>query len=71
MLISVNSDDPKMFNTSLADEYRSLVRDFGFSEQEIGKIILLGIESSWLAKEKKNSLVKEFEAEPSWKRIMG
>ena len=70
LLISVNTDDPKMFNTSLADEYRSLVRDCGFSEQEIGKILLLGIESSWLPKEKKNSLAKAFKADPSWKTIM-
>jgi adenosine deaminase len=71
MIISVNTDDPKMFNTSLANEYRLLVEDCGFSKQEICKIILLGIRSSWLSEEKKNSLVKKFELEPSWKSIMG
>lgn len=61
LIISVHTDDTKMFNTSLADEYRLLVQNCGFSEQEICKIILLGIESSWLLEEKKNSLVQKFE----------
>ena len=71
LIISVNTDDPKMFNTSLADEYRLLVQNCGFSKQEICKIILLGIRSSWLSEEKKNSLVKKFEQETSWQSIMG
>jgi len=71
LIISVNTDDPKMFNTSLADEYRMLVQNCGFCKEEICKIILLGIESSWLSEEKKKSLVKNFEQESSWKNIMG
>lgn len=71
LIISVNTDDPKMFNTSLSEEYRLLVQNCGFSKQEICKIILLGIRSSWLSEEKKNSLVKKFEQETSWKIIMG
>jgi len=70
LIISVNTDDPKMFNTSLADEYRLLVQNCGFSKKEICKIILLGIKSSWLSEEKKNSLVKKFEMETSWMSIM-
>jgi adenosine deaminase len=66
LIISVNTDDPKMFNTSLADEYRLLVQNCGFSKQEICKILLLGIESSWLSEEKKNSLVQKFEQENAW-----
>jgi adenosine deaminase len=71
LLISVNTDDPKMFNTSLAEEYRLLVENCGFSKQEICTIILLGIESSWLSEAKKRSLVKKIEKETSWKVIMG
>jgi adenosine deaminase len=70
LIISVNTDDPKMFNTSLADEYRLLVQNCGFSKQEICKIILLGIKSSWLLEEKKNSLVQKFEQESAWKNII-
>ncbi|MFC1492846.1 adenosine deaminase [candidate division KSB1 bacterium] len=71
LIISVNTDDPKMFNTSLAEEYRLLVQDCGFSKQEICKIILLGIRSSWQSEEKKGILTKKFEQETSWKSIMG
>ena len=71
LIISVNTDDPKMFNTSLADEYRLLVQKCEFSKKEICKIILLGIKSSWQSEEKKNSLSQEFEQETSWKSIMG
>ncbi len=71
LIISVNTDDPKMFNTSLADEYRLLVEHCGFSEQDICQIILLGIRSSWLSEEKKSSLADQFELESSWQNIIG
>ena len=71
LIISVNTDDPKMFNTSLADEYRILENSCGFSRQDICKIILLGIRSSWLSEDRKNVIVKKFEQESSWKSIMG
>ena len=70
LLISVNSDDPKMFNTSLADEYRVLVQHCGFTKQEICRIILLGIQSSWLSEDRKYALIKNFELESSWRAIM-
>ncbi len=69
LMISINTDDPKMFNTSLSREYRSLVEDCGFSKREICDIILLGIKSSWLTEEKKKSLIEKFEREPSWKTV--
>jgi adenosine deaminase len=69
-LISVNTDDPALFNTSLAEEYRSLAGECGFSPGEICHIILLGIDSSWLPEEKKHALQKKFEGETSWKTIM-
>jgi adenosine deaminase len=64
--ISVNTDDPKMFNTSLAEEYRRLSEDCGFSRPEICEIILSGIRSSWLTENKKKSLAAEFVRDPSW-----
>ncbi len=71
LIISVNTDDPKMFNTSLANEYHMLVQNCGFTKKDICKIILLGVKSSWMAEEKKNLLIKKFKQEPSWKNIMG
>ena len=66
LTISVNTDDPKMFETSLDEEYRLLELECGFTKEEICKIILLGVQSSWLSKEGKKSLAESFMAEPSW-----
>jgi adenosine deaminase len=60
---SVNSDDPKMFGNSLADEYLALETELGFSRGEIESVILQGIKTSWLAKERKEELVSQFECE--------
>ena len=70
-IISINTDDPKMFDTSIADEYRLLVEDCGFSKRDICKIIQLGIRSSWMSEEKKQSFISKFELDKTWKSIMG
>ncbi len=66
LLVSVNTDDPKMFGTSLAEEYEGLVRECGFSKKDICQLIQMGIESSWLSKEEKKSLMHTFEQDPAW-----
>jgi adenosine deaminase len=60
-------DDPKMFDTSLAKEYRMLVEECGFSRREICRLILAAIESSWLPAERKQALRQSFERDPSWR----
>jgi adenosine deaminase len=67
MIVTVNSDDPKMFQTSLADEYRLLEQECGWTKQEICRVILSAIESSWLSDERKRSLAAEFRKAPEWK----
>ncbi len=68
LIISVNTDDPKMFNTTLAKEYELLVRECGFTKQEICELVLLGTESSWLPEDRKKSLAAGFRNDPSWFR---
>jgi adenosine deaminase len=65
-VISVNTDDPRMFGTALADEYRLLVQECGFTREEICRLILLGIESSWLPDDRKAALAAEFTRDPAW-----
>jgi adenosine deaminase len=65
-IISVNTDDPMMFGTTLDKEYELLLQECGFTRQEICSLILLGIESSWLSEERKNLMIKSFENDPSW-----
>jgi len=64
--ITINTDDPVMFDTTLAREYVSLMADLGFSISDIQSLILNGIQSSWLSSERKVSLTKLFIADPSW-----
>lgn len=48
VLVTVNSDDPAMFGTSLADEYSSLEEVLGFSPAEIRTLMLNAVDASWL-----------------------
>jgi len=66
LLISVNTDDPMMFGTALDKEYELLVQECGFTRQEICRLILFGIESSWLSEDRKKLLATGFENVPSW-----
>jgi adenosine deaminase len=69
LLVSVNTDDPAMFGTSLADEYRLLVDRCGFTREDIQALILNGIDSSWLPPARKSRLADEFIADPAWSGI--
>ena len=66
LVISVNSDDPMMFGTSLDREYELLVQECGFTKREICQLILLAVESSWLSEDRKKSLAANLAKEPSW-----
>lgn len=48
VLISINTDDPKMFGNSLAQEYRILAQEFDFTRAEIEQLVQNGIRSAWM-----------------------
>ncbi|NQV16814.1 adenosine deaminase [bacterium] len=64
--ITINTDDPVMFDTTLAEEYRALVDELDFSRSEIRKLILNGISCSWLPTDRKEKLQKLFSSDPNW-----
>ena len=64
--ISINTDDPKMFGNSLAEEYRLLATEFSFTRDEIRKIILQSIDSSWLPESRKRELARTFRENPAF-----
>jgi adenosine deaminase len=66
MVVTVNTDDPKMFQTRLADEYRLLERECGFSRSDIRELILSAIRSAWLPEDRKTSLMADFKRSPAW-----
>jgi adenosine deaminase len=47
ILLSINSDDPKMFGNSLAEDYLALMKELRFSRSEIELLIEQAIHASW------------------------
>jgi adenosine deaminase len=66
LLVTVNTDDPAMFQTALAHEYRELQRVHGFTHAEIRALIDNAVEASWLAAEGKARLRALLAADPGW-----
>lgn len=59
MLVSVNTDDPKMFNTTMEKEYTSLIETFNLDLSDIFNLAQNSIKSAWCSKDTKNVLSKE------------
>ena len=68
VVTSVNTDDPAMFHTSLAAEYRALSQTFGFELSDIAALIQNAVASSWLDEADKLALSEALRAEPGWPR---
>ena len=60
LYITVNSDDPPMFNTDLVGEYEALAEHLGFTAEELEVLSLNALRASFLPAEEKASLEKEF-----------
>ncbi len=65
--ISVNTDDPKMFGNSLAEEFRLLHEQLGFSHDEIRSLVESAIHASWLSDIEKRELASSFASDPDWR----
>jgi adenosine deaminase len=68
ILVTVNTDDPEMFGNSLAQEYRLLEQESGFSRSQIRELIVNGIEATWLPHDRKQVMKQNFENDPAWTR---
>jgi adenosine deaminase len=67
--ISLNTDDPLFFGNSLVDELAVAQQYHGFNRQEIKRVILGSINSSWLSAERKARLSDTFRRETSWNEV--
>ncbi|MBA2394892.1 MAG: hypothetical protein H0V70_19370 [Ktedonobacteraceae bacterium] len=63
VLLSVNSDDPPLFNTSLNANVATLYDPFGFSLGTIDEILLNGVRYSFMLPEQKQKMEADFRAE--------
>jgi adenosine deaminase/aminodeoxyfutalosine deaminase len=53
VMVTLNTDDPAMFETSVEQEYELAQREFGFSEEQLREIARNSFEASFLPAEKK------------------
>jgi adenosine deaminase len=63
LVVTVNSDDPSMFSSTLTDEYLALTRDLGFTLDEVKQVALNGLRAAFLPAADKSDLISEFERE--------
>ena len=59
-MITINSDDPEMFNTSITKEYMVLAKHLNFSIEEIKKLSINSIYASFMSNKEKNSMENVF-----------
>jgi adenosine deaminase/aminodeoxyfutalosine deaminase len=62
VMVTLNTDDPAMFRTSLNREYALAQHVFGFSDEQLREIARNGFEASFLPAEKKIELLNRFDA---------
>ena len=67
LMITINTDDPKMFGNWLAQEFQSLIDVHGFTRDQIRTLILNGIRASWLPDERKRHLADVVQNDPDWR----
>ena len=56
--ITLATDDPEMFHTTLCGEYQLLQNVFGFSEEELRKVAANSFRASFLSMEERRSYVE-------------
>jgi adenosine deaminase len=66
LLVTVNTDDPKMFGNSLAMEYQLLEARSGFSHKDICRLILNAVQACWLPDDAKKELDREIRLDPAF-----
>jgi len=63
VIVTINSDDPPLFNTTLNDEVALLATGFGLDVGTIDQILLDGVRASFLPPEEKAALEARFQSE--------
>ncbi|MEU0570960.1 adenosine deaminase [Nonomuraea sp. NPDC005983] len=61
LFVTLNSDDPPMFATTLAGEYRVAARALGLGRQELAGLARNGVQASYLPEERKKALLAEID----------
>ena len=67
LLVTINTDDPKMFGSSLAQEFQALVDRHEFTRDEIRTLILNAVRASWLPGARRQRLAEDLQGDPDWR----
>jgi adenosine deaminase len=59
--VTVNTDDPTFFSTTLNDEYRLAASAFGFSADDLAKLALNGVRATFLSEAEQMALLRHCE----------
>jgi aminodeoxyfutalosine deaminase len=62
LMLTLNSDDPAMFRTSLNQEYQLVQETFGFTDEHLRELARNSFEASFLPAEKKIEFLNLFDA---------
>jgi aminodeoxyfutalosine deaminase len=62
LMVTINSDDPAMFGSSLVEEYELVQRQFGFTDEQLRELARNSFEASFLPAEKKVGFLNLFDA---------
>lgn len=63
LMITINSDDPEMFNTNITEEYLALYRELNFTLEDIKKLSINGIKGSFMEEKEKEKMINSFQKE--------
>ena len=62
LMVTLNSDDPALFESDLEGEYALAARQFGFTREHLRELAANSIEASFLLPERKVELLRRVEA---------
>lgn len=63
LIVTINSDDPPLFNTTLTDEYMVVADTFGYDADALEGFVFNALDASFLPDEKRSILRNEFRRE--------
>jgi adenosine deaminase len=63
LYITINSDDPPMFNTTLTNEFIQLEKYFGWDSELLEKLTMNAIRASLLTDSRKQEMLTSFQSE--------
>lgn len=63
LYVTINSDDPPMFDTTLTDEYLRISDAFNFTKEQIQNFVFNGVKASLNPESDKNKMLSDFQIE--------